>query len=188
VLRSVQLALQADVAQTYFALRATDENCNCCATPSGCARRAQICSRGASSWATSASSMLRAKTELSVARNDAIALERQRAQLEHGLALLLGKPPAALSLAPAQLASALPVVPAGLPSSLLERRPDIASAQRTMAAANARIGVAKSAFFPLLRLTAQGGLESSSLATCSKWSRAVPGHWVRCSARSCRCR
>jgi multidrug efflux system outer membrane protein len=114
--------------------------------------------------------LARAKTELSVARSDAIALERQRAQLEHGIALLLGKPPAEFALVPAALASDLPGIPAGLPSSLLERRPDIAAAQRTMAAANARIGVAKSAFFPRLNITAAGGFESTELGDLFKWS------------------
>jgi multidrug efflux system outer membrane protein len=171
VLRSVQLALQGDVAQTYFALRETDEELQLLRdTVKLREESANLLARRFELGDIGELDVARAKTEFSVARNDAIALERQRAQLEHGLALLLGKPPAAFSLAPAPLASALPVIPAGLPSSLLERRPDIAAAQRTMAAANARIGVAKSAFFPLLNLTAQGGLESAELGDLFKWS------------------
>ncbi len=112
----------------------------------------------------------RARTELSTTRSDAIALERRRAQLEHALAVLLGKAPAALDLPAGALAHAMPAIPAGLPSSLLERRPDIAAARRAMAAANSRIGVAKAAFFPVLRLTAQGGYESGELSELFQWS------------------
>jgi len=170
-LRSVQLALQADVAQTYFALRETDEELQLLRdTVKLREESADLLARRFDLGDISEFDLARAKTELSVARSDAIALERQRAQLEHGLALLLGKPAAAFSLAPAPLVSSLPLIPAGLPSSLLERRPDIAAAQRTMAAANARIGVAKSAFFPLLVLTAQGGFESAELGDLFKWS------------------
>lgn len=99
-------------------------------------------------------------------------LERQRAQLEHALAVLLGKPAAAFAAQPDPLAeSALPPgIPAGLPSALLERRPDIAAAQRAMMAANARIGAARSAMFPALRITGAGGGESADLSDLFKWS------------------
>jgi multidrug efflux system outer membrane protein len=171
VFRSVQLALQADVAQAYFALRATDAELQLLRdTVKLREESAKLLGRRFDLGDIGELDFARAKTELSVARSDAIALERQRAQLEHGIALLLGKPPAEFALAPAQLASDLPGIPAGLPSSLLERRPDIAAAQRTMAAANARIGVAKSAFFPRLNITAAGGFESTELGDLFKWS------------------
>lgn len=170
-LRSVQLALQADVAQTYFALRASDEELGILRdTLTARTESARLQQRRFDLGDISELDLSRARTELAQARNDALALERQRAQIEHGLAVLLGKPPSSFSLEPAALAAAPPSVPAGLPSSLLERRPDIAAAQRAMAAANARIGVARSAFFPQLRLTAQGGLESGELGDLFKWS------------------
>jgi len=169
--RSVQLALQADVAQTYFALRETDEELTLLRdTLSLREDSARLLQRRFDLGEIGELDVARAKTELATTRSDAIALERQRAQLEHALAVLLGKPPASFDLTPAPLVSAMPAIPAGLPSSLLERRPDIASASRTMAAANARIGVAKAAFFPVLNLTAQGGFESSELSQLFKWS------------------
>jgi multidrug efflux system outer membrane protein len=169
--QSVQLALQADVAQTYFALRQADDELallgNTLTLREDSVRLLQ---RRFDLGETNELDLSRARTELATTRSDAIALARRRAQLEHALAVLLGKAPAAFSLAPAPLASAMPVIPAGLPSSLLERRPDIAAASRGMAAANARIGVAKAAFFPVLNLTAQGGYESGELSELFKWS------------------
>ena len=169
--RSVQLALQADVAQTYFALRETDEELSLLRNTVGLREdSARLLQRRFDLGDVGELDVARARTELATTRSDAIALERQRAQLEHALAVLLGKPAASFSLAPAPLASAMPAIPAGLPSSLLERRPDIAAASRTMAAANARIGIAKAAFFPVLNLTAQGGFESAELGDLFKWS------------------
>jgi multidrug efflux system outer membrane protein len=116
--------------------------------------------------------LARAKTELSTARAEAIGLQRRRATAEHALAVLLGKP-ASVFAAPARPlldTAALPLIPAGLPSTLLERRPDIASAQRTMEAANARIGVARSAMFPALSIGADGGGVAGTFADVFKWS------------------
>jgi outer membrane protein, multidrug efflux system len=170
-LRSVQLALQADVAQTYFALRETDDELSLLrATVALRENSARLLQRRFDLGEIGELDVARAKTELGTTRSDAIALERQRALLEHALAVLLGEPPASFTLATAPLASTMPAIPAGLPSSLLERRPDIAAASRTMAAANARIGVAKAAFFPVLNLTAAGGFESADLGDLFKWS------------------
>jgi multidrug efflux system outer membrane protein len=133
----------------------------------------------ASTWATSANSTCRApSTELATARAEAIGLQRQRATTEHALAVLLGKPAASFTAAANRWTTALlPVIPAGLPSTLLERRPDIAPAQRAMEAANARIGVARSAMFPALSLNACGGGASDTVAECSSGA-AVRGCWA----------
>nr|WP_269845328.1 efflux transporter outer membrane subunit [Mycetohabitans endofungorum] len=112
----------------------------------------------------------RATSELATARSDAITLAQLRAVSEHSLAILLGKPPAQISLAPRPLEPVTVQIPAGLPSALLERRPDIAAAERAMAAANARIGIAKAAFFPSLTLTGAGGFESASLGDLFRWT------------------
>ncbi|MVV75322.1 TolC family protein, partial [Escherichia coli] len=105
----------------------------------------------------------RADAELATARSDRIGVQRRRAVLEHALATLLGKAPADFTMGADPLQSAEVRVPAGLPSALLERRPDVAAAERSMAAANARIGVARAAFFPQLQLTGGFGYESHDI-------------------------
>ncbi|MDN0076971.1 efflux transporter outer membrane subunit [Crenobacter sp. SG2303] len=108
--------------------------------------------------------MAQAETLLKTAQVSALAKGVQRAQLEHAIAVLLGKAPADFSLAKVEKVPVLPDIPAGVPSQLLERRPDIASAERRVAAANAQIGVAKAAYFPDLTLSATSGYASSSFA------------------------
>jgi NodT family efflux transporter outer membrane factor (OMF) lipoprotein len=106
-----------------------------------------------------------AKTQLETTRAQAIDVGVARAQFEHAVAVLMGKPPAEFTLPPLPLTAPPPRIPVGVPSELLERRPDIASAERKMASANAQIGVAKAAYYPLIGLTASGGLESGSLTS-----------------------
>jgi len=169
--RSVQLALQADVAQNYFALRELDAEGEVYAQ--AVALREDSLTLLKSRFAEgdiSEVDVLRADAELSTARSAAMTAERLRAASEHSLAVLLGKTPAEFTMPSTPLQAVNLRIPAGLPSSLLERRPDIAAAERSMAAANARIGVAKSAFFPSLSLTGTGGFESSSFGNLFKWS------------------
>ena len=171
--RSVLLALQADVAQTYFRIRATDAEL---------ATLRQAADLRAQSVKVNQSrfdhgdigefDLVRAKGELAAARAEEIGLQRQRVQLEHALAVLLGKPAAMFSAGvnPLPETAQLPSIPAGLPSKLLERRPDVSAAQRAMVASNARIGVARAAMFPSLSLSAAGGGESSALSNVLTWS------------------
>jgi len=114
-----------------------------------------------------------ARTQLETTRALAIDVGVQRAQFEHAVAVLIGKPPASFTLPPLPLQTPPPPIPAGVPSELLERRPDIASAERLMAAANARIGVAKAAYYPLLNLTSIGGFESGTITTLLQGPSAV---------------
>jgi len=105
-----------------------------------------------------------AETQLFTTRAQSTELEVQRAEFEHAIAILIGKPPALLTIAPAFTVPVPPPIPVALPSELLERRPEIAAAERRVAAANAQIGVATAAFFPRLLLEAAGGYQGGRLA------------------------
>lgn len=110
-----------------------------------------------------------AQTQLETTRAQAIDVGVQRAEFEHAIAILIGKPPAELSIPELAWNTPPPAVPVGVPSQLLERRPDIAAAEREVAAANERIGVAKAAYYPTLSLTGSAGLESSMISTLLSW-------------------
>jgi multidrug efflux system outer membrane protein len=169
--RSVQLALQADTAQAYFALRTLDSDRELLqATISLREDALKLLKRRYDAGETTDLDPARAEAELGTARADLAFTERRRANQEHALAVLTGMSPAAFSLSNRPLDAVPVAIPAGLPSDLLERRPDIANAERTMAAANARIGVAKAAFFPRITLTGVFGVESSDLSNLFRWS------------------
>jgi NodT family efflux transporter outer membrane factor (OMF) lipoprotein len=114
-------------------------------------------------------SVVEAQTTYESAQSAAINLGIARAQFEHAIALLVGKQASTFSIPVEPKVSAPPPIPVGLPSQLLERRPDIAAAERNMAAANAQIGVARAAFFPALTLSATGGMESSAIKNLLDW-------------------
>lgn len=170
--RSVLLALQADVAQTYFRLRSTDAELATLAKNVDLrVQSVRVNQSRFDNGDIGEFDLVRAKSELTSARADALAVERTRANLEHALAVLLGRPAAQFAAAnDPMLASELPAIPAGMPSTLLQRRPDVAAAQRAMVAANARIGEARAAMFPSLSLSAQGGGVSSALSNMLQWS------------------
>jgi multidrug efflux system outer membrane protein len=171
--RSVLLALQADVAQTWLRLRALDAELE---TVERAVRlRAEsvgVNQRRFELGDIGEFDLARARTELATTRAEAVGLQRQRTTAEHALAVLLGRPAAHFSAGASPLPedAVLPQVPAGLPSTLLERRPDIASAQRSMEAANARIGVARAAMFPALNISAAGGGVGGTVAEVFNWS------------------
>ena len=171
--RSVLLSLQADVAQTWFRLRALDAEL---ATVDAAVRlreeSVRVTQRRFDLGDIGEFDLSRAKTELSATRSEAIGLQRQRTNAEHALAVLLGRPAARFTASTSALPDsvALPAIPAGLPSTLLERRPDIAAAQRAMEAANARIGVARAAMFPALNINALGGGVGGTMAEVFNWS------------------
>lgn len=169
--RSVQLSLQADVAQDYFQLRELDTDQNLYRqTVSLREDTLKLIQRRFNEGDVSELDLAQARNELASAKADAVGVARQRAAAEHSLAILLGKPPADFSFPETPLVPVTARVPAGLPSALLERRPDIAAAERAMAAANARVGLAKSAFFPKLDITGAFGYESATLGDLFMWS------------------
>lgn len=171
--RSVLLSLQADVAQAYFRLRALDAELETLAQTVRLREESVgVNQRRFDLGDIGEFDLTRAKTELATTRLEAVGLQRQRATTEHALAVLLGRPVANFTAgaAPLPATSAMPVIPAGLPSTLLERRPDIAQAQRGMEAANARIGVARAAMFPALTIDAGGGGVGGTVAEVFKWS------------------
>ncbi len=169
--RSVLLALQSDVAQLYFTIRSLDSEIDVLEKSVGLRQEALgLAQHRFDAGDTSELDVAQAKTEWATTSAELEGVRRERALRDHALAILLGKAPAEFTLAVAPFNAPIVTVPAGLPSALLERRPDIAQAQRQLAASSARIGAAKAAFFPSLVLTGSAGYESNELRDLFKWS------------------
>jgi NodT family efflux transporter outer membrane factor (OMF) lipoprotein len=165
-LATVNLSMHADLALDYFQARSLDaEEQLLNSTVKEYEQALQLTQSQFRGGLASDVEVKQAMTQLETVRAEAIDVGVLRAQYEHAVAILLGKPPAEFSLPPLPLTAPPPTVPVSVPSELLERRPDIAAAERRVAAANAQIGVAKSAYYPQISLGAAGGLESSSLTT-----------------------
>ncbi|PTX90781.1 efflux transporter outer membrane subunit [Opitutus sp. ER46] len=168
-LESVRLALTAEVATTYFSWRAFDRELALLRDTVQWRRRALDLVQARLQGGTAAEAdVARAETELATAQADAAELANRRASLLYALAVLVGEPASAFEVTATPAALLPPSVPAGLPSELLERRPDVAAAERALAAANARIGVAKAAFFPAISLTGGAGWASGDVDTLFK--------------------
>src|SRR6266540_2757276 len=164
-LESARLSAQAQLAEDYFLLRAQDAQIRLLNDTVGAYERSlQLTRNQYAVGVVGRADVAQAETQLKSTQAQAIDATVQRAQLEHAIAILIGKPPAEFSLAAETVPTVFPVIPVELPSELLERRPDIAAAERRAAAANAQIGVAESAFFPSLTLSATGGFQSSVLS------------------------
>ncbi|ACB77086.1 efflux transporter outer membrane subunit [Opitutus terrae] len=161
---SVRLSLTADVAANYFALRATERELVLLDDTVRLRRRAlELATARVRSGTAADLDAARAETELASTEAERATLANQRSALANALATLVGEPASGFVLAVVEHEPVLPHVPAGLPSELLERRPDIAAAERSLAAANARIGVAKAAFFPAISLTGSAGYASADI-------------------------
>lgn len=165
-LANARLAVQGELATNYLQLRSIDAQAALYAqTVAAYARDLQITQNRYKVGVAAKSDVLQAQTQLLNAQTTAADLVRQRGVLEHAIAVLIGDAPANLSLAVLpDWRPVTPEVPAGLPSELLERRPDVAAAERRVAAANAEIGVQRAAFFPALTLSASTGQQAGALA------------------------
>ncbi|MBX7208836.1 MAG: efflux transporter outer membrane subunit [Verrucomicrobiaceae bacterium] len=162
--RSVLLTLQGEIALNYFALRSQDAEIALLKRAIELREKAVDLAKARFKQGDTAQlDVAQAETELATARSEAIGLEKLRAELDHAIALLVGTTPAELSHAPSPLSGTPPSVPTSLPSDLLERRPDIAAAERTMAEQNALIGVARAAVFPSVKIGLSNGGETSYL-------------------------
>jgi NodT family efflux transporter outer membrane factor (OMF) lipoprotein len=164
------LSTQSALAQDYFALRATDEQRRILDTTLGDYEASLHLVRTLyNNGLASEEDLAEADTQLDSAQAQATDLGVARAQYEHAIAVLIGVPPSKFSIAFQRFNPALPVIPVSLPADLLERRPDIAAAERQVAAANAGIGIARAAYFPNLTINGQAGFESTSLGALLDW-------------------
>src|SRR4029434_7319969 len=174
-LEAATLSARAELAQDYFQLRSLDgqkqllDN-----TVVAFEKSLELTNNRYRSGIASRGDVLQAETQLKTTQAQAIDVGVQRAQLEHAIALLIGKAPADLTIPVAPLATQAPTIPTGVPAELLKRRPDVASAERTVASANAQIGVAEAAYYPTVSIDTHGGFESSS---ASKWLSAMGRVW-----------
>jgi NodT family efflux transporter outer membrane factor (OMF) lipoprotein len=169
-LEGVRLSAQATLAQSYFQLRALDEQKRLLDDIAVAFKKIlDLTKNRYASGVASRADVASAETQLKNTQAQAIDLGVQRAQLEHAIATLIGKPASSFSIPAAPLALKVPAIPVGVPSELLERRPDIAAAERNMAAANAQIGVALAAYYPTITLGATGGFEASTAAQWLVW-------------------
>jgi multidrug efflux system outer membrane protein len=173
-LESARLALQAEVALDYFSLRELDEERRVVADSIETFRRSlELTQNRRKGGIVSDLDVSQAETQLRSTEAELPAIDLQRARVLHALATLCGQSPIAFQLTIASLTNAIPTVPAAMPSELLERRPDIAAAERRMAAANAQVGVATSAFYPRVFLTGAAGFQSVGADSLFDWPSRV---------------
>ncbi len=172
-LENARLSYQAELAQDYFELRGTDgEKQLLDTTVESYQDYLKLTQDRFNGGVASGSDVAQAQTQLETARAQLIDFDVARAQYEHAIAVLTGKAPSELSISSKSIKITPPTVPVGVPSTLLERRPDIATAERQMAAANEQIGIAKAAYYPAIGLTTNSapiGLESNSFLHWISW-------------------
>ena len=175
-LENARLSLIAQLVQDYIQLRSLDRDSAILdETVKAYARALQLTEQRHDAGIAPGLDVAQAQTQLNAALSQAAQTLAQRALMEHAIAALLGVSASTFSINPAIVAIQLPQIPSGVPSTLLERRPDIAGAQRRMMAANANIGVARAAYFPTLTLGGQGGFQSTSF---SNWLSAPSSFWA----------
>jgi len=173
-LENARLTAHAEVAVDYYQLRTQDALKQVLdSTVSAYRESLKLTQALYETGIDSEEAVAQAETQLDTAEASATNVGILRAQYEHAIALLIGEPASSFSLSPAPWTAEPPLIPAGLPSQLLERRPDIAASERLVAQANAQIGIATAAYFPSLTLTGSVGVESTSLASLFTWPSRV---------------
>jgi len=174
-LASARLSSQGELASNYFTIRALDaQRMLLDRTIAGYERELQITQNRFNVGIAARTDVLQAQTQLASAKSDALTLARQRAQFEHAIAILVGKAPSEFALAPVpDWRVTVPEVPVGVPATLLQRRPDIAAAERAVAAANAEIGIARAAYFPNIGLSGSLGTSGSRVGDLFSLSNAA---------------
>jgi multidrug efflux system outer membrane protein len=176
LLQSTRLLIQAEVAQTYLALRALDaERSLVRGTVAAFRDTLDLTERRFRAGDVAELDVARARTEVAATESEALALDQRRAQLEHVLAVLVGEVTSNFDMPAAEWNTALPTIPAGVPSTVLTRRPDVSAAQLGMLSAQQRVGAAQAAWFPDVALTATGGYASPDLGDLFKWSARAWG-------------
>lgn len=169
-LATATLTIQAELAYDYFELRAADAQKKLLIdTVKDYNDALTLTKNRFEGGASPKSDVAQAQTQLDTTTAQETDIDVERAAYEHAIAILLGKPPAEFTLVPEPLHAAPPAIPVGLPSQLLERRPDIAAAERRIQEANEQIGIARAAFFPTVTLSATGGFEGSSILNWFAW-------------------
>ena len=193
-LASARLSAQGQLAINYLSLRQTDaQRALLESTIEGYRRTLEITQNRYNAGVVARTDVLQSQTQLANAQADQAGLVRQRAQLEHAVAVLTGQAPGNFSLPPTAWNPTVPEVPVGVPSTLLQRRPDIAAAERRVAVANEQIGIARSAYYPALSLGASYGLSAGSVAdlfsaSSSVWSFGVSAAQTLLNAGATRAR
>jgi len=173
-LASARLSAQGELATFYFSLREADFEAELLArTIEGYERALQITQNRYAAGVVARTDVLQAETQLATTRATLTTLRANRARFEHAIAVLTGKAPGDVTIAPAPWNAVVPAVPLGVPSELLQRRPDIAAAEREVAAANAQIGIQKAGYFPSLTLGASLGNASSRVGELFSVSNAL---------------
>lgn len=171
LLQSTRLLVQAETAQVYLALRATDvERAIVREAVEAHRSTLHLTQRRHAAGDLAELDVVRVQAEVAATEADALALDRQRVTLEHALAVLVGEAASQFALAPGAWTAQLPVIPAGVPATVLARRPDVAAAQSSLLAAQARVGIAQAAWFPSVSLTGDGGFASMELGDLLRWS------------------
>jgi multidrug efflux system outer membrane protein len=171
LLQSTRLLVQAETAQTYLSLRALDDERQLVRqTVEAYRDTLRLTQQRFQAGDIAELDVARVETEMASTESEALTLDRRRAELEHALAVLTGEAASNFEMKPDTWATALPAIPAGVPATVLTRRPDVSAAQRSVLAAQSRVGVAQAAWFPNIALTGGAGYASSDIGDLFKWS------------------